>query len=69
MEREAAEKVIESAILAGKYLDQIFVLSDAIQDQSEKTAFRKSIGEILGALYTDIMMPVIAKYPELDPDK
>ena len=69
MERRLAEKVIEAAMSSGEKLDKLALLAAEMTNETERNRFRKSIGEIMGSIYSDIMMPVIAQYPDLDPDR
>lgn len=44
-------------------------LTKHITDKDECIAIRYGIGDIVGRIYTDVIIPIIRQYPELDPDK
>jgi hypothetical protein len=69
MEKALANKIIQCALSIGEQLNRLTDLSDNVGDETEQREFRRKLGEIMGILYTDIMMPIIKEHPDLDPDK
>ncbi len=39
-----------------------------VPGEDEKRLLRRGIGNLIGLAYTDLMLPIIRQYPELDPD-
>lgn len=69
MERKIAEQLIELALALDEPLNQATALSLQIEDLEEQKAVRRVIGETTGRLYTDLIVPIIRQYPDLDPEK
>ncbi len=53
----------------GEVLNGLAAEIEKIKDIEEKKKYRRGVGELMGRSYTDIMLPIIREYPELDPDK
>lgn len=69
MDRRIAEQLIDLALALDGPLNQATALSLQIEDLEERKAVRRVIGETTGRLYTDLMVPIIRQYPDLDPEK
>lgn len=41
---------------------------EQIEVEAQKMELRRGIADMMGALYTDLMRPIIKEHPELDPD-
>ena len=66
MTRAAAEKVIQGLLAASASLNEaVLVIQMEAPDLFPK--FRKHSGEVMGAIYLDLMKPVVRDYPDLDP--
>jgi len=52
-----------------KPLNAATELTWGISDQKEQKTIRRGIAEITSRIYTDLMLPIIRQYPELDPEK
>jgi hypothetical protein len=66
MTRAAAEKVIQELLTACASLNEAV---RAIQTEAPDLfpEFRRQTGEVMGAIYLDLMKPVVRDYPDLDP--
>jgi hypothetical protein len=42
---------------------------EKIQDPERKRAFRRAIAEVIGLIYTDLLIPIGRDFPDLLPDK
>ncbi|EBU6660313.1 nuclear receptor NHR-99, partial [Salmonella enterica subsp. enterica serovar Enteritidis] len=42
---------------------------EKIDDDKIKRLFRRSIANVIGMIYLELMSPIIEEYPDLDPDK
>ncbi|MDH5181911.1 MAG: nuclear receptor NHR-99 [Gammaproteobacteria bacterium] len=69
MQKHTAYNIMEQMLLLSEHVDKAGALAEQIDDNDERYAIRKGIAEIAGVVYTEIMIPIIRQYPELDPDK
>ncbi|UCE07917.1 MAG: nuclear receptor NHR-99 [bacterium] len=69
MERKIAEKLVEIIIGLDEPLNDAAALVEQIDDEQEKRKLRRGLGEIMGRSFTDLILPIIQEYPDLDPDK
>jgi len=60
---------MDLALMLDGPLQKATELSLEIPDPEEQKAVRRVIGETIGRLYTDLMIPIIRQYPDLDPEK
>jgi hypothetical protein len=67
MERAVASRVVDAILAVERELGVLGTLSNKIADDQERTTFRRNLAEII-VLYTDMLMPVVHQYPDLDPD-
>jgi hypothetical protein len=42
---------------------------ERLQDDGDKREFKAHLGKAMATLNADVLMPIVAKYPGLDPDK
>ena len=68
MDRKTAERLMGEMLALGGPLDSATEIVDQIADKDERSNLRREIGELMGAIYTNIMLPIIRQYPDLDPD-
>ena len=68
MKKDIAKRIMECLLKLDGPLNEATDLSSKIEDEEEQKTIRRGIGEIGGRVYTDLMMPIIAQYPELDPE-
>lgn len=69
MDRKIAEQLVDVTLSLDGPLNQATALSFEIADPEEQKAVRRVIGETTGRLYTDLLIPIIRQYPDLDPEK
>jgi hypothetical protein len=69
MERHIAEKLMQLFLKAGEPLNEATDIINHIESEEEQKSLRRPIGQIIGKTYTDLMIPIIKEYPDLDPDK
>ena len=69
MDKDVAEQLMSQFMAMSGPLNEATRLTEAIPERSDRESIRKGLGTIMGLLYTDLMLPIIAKYPDLDPDK
>jgi hypothetical protein len=69
MEKARAAGLMETARSIGEHLNKLHELSERLTTDPHRNEFRTHIAELMGIVTTDIMLPIIAEYPDLDPDK
>jgi hypothetical protein len=69
MDKNVAKLLMKKLLEVGGSLSSVTLLVNEIDDKDEQKHLRKSIGEIMSRLYTELMVPIIREYPDLDPDK
>jgi len=69
MEKNLAAQLMADFLALAGPLNSATVLTSQITDKNEQVTFRAGIGQIMGIVYTELMMPIIQQYPDLDPDR
>jgi hypothetical protein len=69
IERDEAEKIKSVALDCVRQLDMSvkLALADAPEDQS--SIYRRLVGQAMGHIFTEVLMPVYAAYPDLEPEE
>ena len=69
MEKLVASRLIEAILELDAPINRLDGLSGQITDPEKRTAFRKALGDLMGHIYGQLMIPILRQYPDLDPDK
>lgn len=69
MERNLSEEFIAALKLLDYEFSKISEITQKIQNEEERVKFRQGLGQIIGNVYTELMVPILRQYPDLDPDK
>jgi hypothetical protein len=69
MEQEIAKALMNEIAELNAKLNQIGETIERIGPDDDKRTLRLGIANVMGNVYHELMRPVIARYPELDPDK
>ncbi len=69
MDRAIGERLMERLLALTAPLNDAVALIEQIGDERQRLELRRGIGEVMGRVYTDLMVPIIREYPDLDPDK
>lgn len=69
MDRNTAVLIVESILSLSCDLNQLTLLSNKIENESEKKQLRKNLAEVMTQLHVEILLPIFKDYPDLDPDK
>lgn len=69
MDKKIAELLMKDLLALSEPLNSATTLTDQISNKDEQAALRRGIGELMGRIYTDLIIPIIKQYPDLDPDK
>ena len=67
MQYDLAEKLMTLCLDMSRPIEAIVKTLDQIDNDKERDQVRINIGDVMGKLY-NIMRPIIAEYPSLDPD-
>ena len=69
MNRGVAEQLMRTLLALSEPLNSATVLSDQSTEEQERTQFRREIAQVMFKIHLDVMRPIIAQYPDLDPDR
>ena len=69
MDKQLAEQLMKKLHSLSVPFNDAAELIEQIPDEDEKKRFRRGLGELMGRAYTDLMIPILRQYPDLDPDK
>lgn len=67
MSRDAAKIVMEVVIKNAAEQDAALAKIQPMCSEGEFNEYRRMIGKSMGAMLTEIIHPIVAKYPELKP--
>ena len=65
--KEFGRALIAEIVKCHRALDAADLLSAEIEDPTERDRIRRCLAEASGLLYSDIVMEIIRKHPDLDP--
>jgi len=69
MNRATAEKLMEALAWMECSLDLFEEGCSQINDERESCEMRKAFAKVASDHFTELMVPIIKQYPDLDPDK
>lgn len=69
MERSVAKALMDILLSLDQPLNKATELTDQITDVVERKTILRGLGEVGGRIFTDLMIPLIRQYPDLDPTK
>jgi hypothetical protein len=69
LEKQTAEALMKSLGELSSSMNTVAADIERVEVVEQKLHLRKGIADMMGALYADLMRPIIREYPELDPDK
>jgi hypothetical protein len=68
MQKDAAKFVCDLMLECGRKLDQSLVqVKDACSTEEYET-YRRTVGALMGTMFLDVMRPIYAEHPELEPE-
>jgi hypothetical protein len=67
MSREAAKMIMEVVTRNAAEQDAVLTKIRSLCTEDEFNEYRRMIGRSMGAILVEIMHPIAAKYPELNP--
>ena len=69
MEKETATAIMDKMLELNAFFNRTSELTIEIHDIEERLEIRTKIGKLMADIFTEIMLPIIRQYPELDPDR
>ena len=68
MTRETAEMLNGLMRAMGKQLDESLVTVQRRESEEVFQKYRRTVGALLGTMFTEVMSPIYAHYPDLEPE-
>jgi len=68
MDKEVARGLIALAVATDEPIGEMSVLIEQMEDGEEKDRFKKAVGDLMEAIFLDIIRPIETLYPDLNPD-
>jgi hypothetical protein len=69
MDRSIASKILNVVISLDKELGNLDLTIRDVEDEVEKKCLGKKLVEVICLLDQSFILPILKKYPDLDPDK
>jgi len=69
LDRATAEKLMAIYHKLNGPLNEAAAVIGTIQDQEEQRRLRRPLGEVMQAVWLELMQPIVRQHPDLDPDK
>jgi hypothetical protein len=69
MDKNIAKELMDIFSALGTPLYKAAELIEQLNDEDERKGFRRGISGIMASIYTDLELPIIRQFPDLDPDK
>lgn len=69
MEKEVARAIIAISVSMDNQIGKLFSETRNITDERVREQFNQAGGNVMGLIARDLIFPVVAIYPDLDPDK
>lgn len=69
MKKDSAEALMTKLLELSQAMDDVCSLIDKLDSEEEKKELRRGMSGMLADVYTELMRPIIRRFPELDPDK
>jgi hypothetical protein len=67
VDRKIAEKLVEHFIELDGPLNAAAHLAETIDDPATKRQMKGAIADVVLAVYSDLIRPIVRQYPDLDP--
>jgi len=69
MERSTAIEIVSQLKALDGPLNAAMAAVENIQGSEQRRAFQRALAMVVGAIYTDLFVPIGAEFPDLLPDK
>ncbi|EAW5716206.1 nuclear receptor NHR-99, partial [Salmonella enterica] len=67
MNKNTANSLMMALLKLNESTNDVFFEIEKIDDDKIKRLFRRSIANVIGMIYLELMSPIIEEYPDLDP--
>ena len=68
MDKEVARELMALAIETDGPIGKMFTVIERIEEGETKDRFKKAVGDLMAAVFRDIIFPIETLYPDLNPD-
>lgn len=68
MNKDFAQDLMHKLNELGSSMSSVAAKIEELENEPDKLILREGIADLMGMLYSDLVRPVIKKFPELDPD-
>ena len=68
MDRNTAERLLQLYSQVGELFNQATAVIGELPDKDEQKHLRRPLGTVMANLWTDLMLPIVRQFPDLDPD-
>lgn len=69
MEKDIAIELMSLAVLIDEPIARMFAVVERIENIETKARFKTAVGDLMGAIFRDIIFPIESLYPDLNPDR
>jgi len=69
MDKEIAAKLMALAVVTDQPIAEMFQVIELIGDCEMKECFKKAVGDLMGAVFREIILPIETLFPDLNPEK
>ncbi len=69
LDKAIAENLMKSLLDLSASMNVIAGQIEGIDVEEQKIVMRRGIADLMGAVYSDLMRPIIREHKDLDPDK
>jgi hypothetical protein len=69
MKKDLAALIVDAVVSLDKDLGTLSTLINRIDDEEERKRYAKALGDVMGLLMFDFLLPIEKVYPDLNPDK
>ncbi|MGO9134445.1 MAG: hypothetical protein ACLP8A_10410 [Methylovirgula sp.] len=68
MNKDIAKTLMLLAVATDEPIGKMLEIVERIEEKETKDRFKNAIGDIMGAIFRDIIFPIENMYPDLKPD-
>jgi hypothetical protein len=68
MNKDVAGSLIAQCVAMDAPITKMTEIIDGIEDEETRDRFRRAVGNLMGFIFAEIMLPIERLYPDLNPD-
>jgi hypothetical protein len=69
VDEETAQRIYDCALAFDPILGALEEAVDTIKDEALRRQFKRAVGAVMGAVFSDVMHPLERQFPQLIPAK